>query len=638
MEKNTFIEKARKIHGDTYDYSMLPDEFKVKEKVSIICPVHGVFIQTAHDHLSGCKCRKCKYSKLSKKNSDTKETFIKKAMAVHGNKYDYSKVDYVDNKTKVCIICHEISPLTGKEHGEFWQTPNAHIQKRGCPVCKQEKLSNSGLKNAEQFFKKCEEKFNGKYCYENSVYKNNSTPILIKCPEHGEFWQTPKMHLNGYGCPKCSYKIRTEGRKSNTEEFIRRAKEIHGDKYDYSKVKYVDANTKICIVCHKIGPYGNEHGEFWQLPSHHLYGYGCDKCAKDNLRSTTEDFIKKAQAIHGNKYDYSKVTYRHSKDKITIVCPKHGDFEITPNSHLLGYGCPYCGGGTSQSENEIYSYVCSLVGKENVIKKDRQILGKYELDIYVPSKKIAIEYDGLYWHSEENGKDKFYHLNKTEMCAKQNVKLIHIFEDEYKEHKEIVLNKLKYILSCSDNEKIAARKTTVTDIDKTTAKEFLNKNHIQGFAKSTFYLGCYYNGTLIAVMTFVRKNKKDFELNRFATDNNYTCQGVGGKMFKHFIRNYDPYAIKSFADRRWTPMAEDNIYVKLGFELKSSLRPDYYYVINGKRVHKFNCRKKRLNKKFGLPLTMTENEMTNELGYSKIWNCGLIKYVWTNKNHEKENC
>ena len=184
-------------------------------------------------------------------------------------------------------------------------------------------------------------------------------------------------------------------------------------------------------------------------------------------------------------------------------------------------------------------------------------------------------------------------------------------------------------MSCSDNEKIAARKTTVTDIDKTTAKEFLNKNHIQGFAKSTFYLGCYYNGTLIAVMTFVRKNKKDFELNRFATDNNYTCQGVGGKMFKHFIRNYDPDTIKSFADRRWTPMAEDNIYVKLGFELKSSLRPDYYYVINGKRVHKFNCRKKRLNKKFGLPLTMTENEMTNKLGYSKIWNCGLIKYVWS---------
>ena len=135
-----------------------------------------------------------------------------------------------------------------------------------------------------------------------------------------------------------------------------------------------------------------------------------------------EQIIKEAKEIHGNKYDYSKVTYRHSKDKITIVCPKHGDFDITPNLHLLGYGCPCCGGGTSKSENEIYSYVCSLVGKENVIKKDRQILGKYELDIYVPSKKIAIEYDGLYWHSEENGKDKFYHLNKTEMCAKQNVK------------------------------------------------------------------------------------------------------------------------------------------------------------------------------------------------------------------------
>ena len=186
--------------------------------------------------------------------------------------------------------------------------------------------------------------------------------------------------------------------------------------------------------------------------------------------------------------------------------------------------------------------------------------------------------------------------------------------------------------------KIMGRKCVVKQITYGDSLEFLDLYHIQGGVKASIYLGAYYNEELIAVMTFKKENDKKWELTRFSSNFRYICQGIGGKIFKYFVRNYNPYEVKSFADRRWTPMAEDNIYVKLGFELKSSLRPDYYYVINGKRVHKFNCRKKRLNQKFGLPLTMTENEMTNELGYSKIWNCGLIKYVWTNKNHEKENC
>ena len=132
-------------------------------------------------------------------------------------------------------------------------------------------------------------------------------------------------------------------------------------------------------------------------------------------------------------------------------------------------------------------------------------------------------------------------------------------------------------------------------------------------------------------MTFKKENNKsnNWELNRFASDYNYICQGVGGKLFKYFIRNYDPLMVKSFADRRWTIDVDNNIYVQLGFSFEGASRPDYRYTTGSDvRIHKFNFRKQILHKKYGLPLTMTETEMTKALGYYKIWDCGLIKYIW----------
>jgi hypothetical protein len=177
------------------------------------------------------------------------------------------------------------------------------------------------------------------------------------------------------------------------------------------------------------------------------------------------------------------------------------------------------------------------------------------------------------------------------------------------------------------------RKCKVEVIPKDIAEQFLNDYHIQGYARSTVYLGALYEDKLIAVMTFKQeqKNSSKWELTRFASDYHYICQGIGGKMFNWFVKNYNPLEVKSFADRRWTLDKGNNLYVKLGFELIEELKPDYEYILNAnpiKRIHKFNFRKQKLHKKFNLPLTMTENEMTKELGYSKIWNCGLFKFVW----------
>ena len=189
-----------------------------------------------------------------------------------------------------------------------------------------------------------------------------------------------------------------------------------------------------------------------------------------------------------------------------------------------------------------------------------------------------------------------------------------------------------------DNEiKVGARKCTISQITKTVSDEFLDKYHIQGSVSATIYYGAYYENKLIGVMTFKKENKDGFwELSRYATDYHYICQGLGGKLFKHFINENSPIEVKSFADRRWTLNAENNLYTKLGFSLENTLRPDYRYynerIDRYQRFHKFGFRKQILHKKYGLPLSMTETEMVKELGYDRIWDCGLFKYVWRHDN------
>ena len=285
---------------------------------------------------------------------------------------------------------------------------------------------------------------------------------------------------------------------------------------------------------------------------------------------------------------------------------------------------------SSHQEREIKEYVESL-GYE--CYTDRHILRGKELDIFIPSKNIAIEFNGNMWHSEKFGKDRLYHLNKLNECNKNGIGLIQIFEDEYEEHREIVLSKIKHILGADAvNCKIQGRKCKIQEILKVDAEAFLNQNHIQGFSNSTVYLGAIYEGRIVAVMCFLNENNGNWNLTRFASLNGYICQGVASKMFKHFIRNYDPRYVRSFADRRWTVDSRCNLYTKLGFELDETLKPEYRYynpqVDKYKRFHKFGFRKSILHNKYGLPMHMTETEMATALGYVRIWDCGLFKYVW----------
>ena len=173
-------------------------------------------------------------------------------------------------------------------------------------------------------------KHNNKYTYENAVYKNSRSKVIITCLEHGDFEQRPSHHLRKHGCPYCGDVI-----KHTLEVFIENSKEVHNNKYDYSKVIYVNNTTKVIIGC-------PIHGDFEQAPSNHTtQKQGCLDCA-GNRKHTTTSFSNKANKVHNSKYDYSKTVYKSGKTKVTIICRIHGDFKITPNSHLRGVGCSSC--------------------------------------------------------------------------------------------------------------------------------------------------------------------------------------------------------------------------------------------------------------------------------------------------------
>ena len=266
-----FIEKAKKVHGDKYDYSKV-EYINSYTKVCIICPEHGEFWQSPKCHLIGRGCSLC-----SKNKKLTTETFIEKSRKVHGDKYDYSKTEYVNNHTKVCIIC--------PEHGEFWQRPQSHMDGHGCVKCYAKDCADRFSSTTKEFIEKAREVHGDKYDYSKVNYINSYTKVCIICPKHGEFWQEPKWHLKGGGCKECSLEHKSKTQSKGIDWFITKAREVHGDKYDYSKVNYINKETKVCIICPK-------HGEFWQSPKNHLDGYGCSICGSSHLELQVFKLLK----------------------------------------------------------------------------------------------------------------------------------------------------------------------------------------------------------------------------------------------------------------------------------------------------------------------------------------------------------
>lgn len=276
----------------------------------------------------------------------------------------------------------------------------------------------------------------------------------------------------------------------------------------------------------------------------------------------------------------------------------------------------------SVGEKQLAEFIESL--DVTIERNNRTLISPKELDIYIPSHKLAIEYCGVYWHSEGMGKDRNYHKQKYEACAQQGIRLLTIFDTEWETNRNIVEAKLISIMGLA-TERVYARNCSIIEISHSQKKEFLNKHHIQGTGPGGITYGLEYKGDVVAVMTFV-STQKEVVLNRYATSVNV----VGGfsKLLKHFQRNHKWSRMVSFADRRWS---NGGVYTRTGWTLEHIIPPEYKYIIGNQPQHKFAFRRKALEKKLANfdPL-LSEWENMKAHGYDRIWDCGKLRFVLTN--------
>lgn len=281
------------------------------------------------------------------------------------------------------------------------------------------------------------------------------------------------------------------------------------------------------------------------------------------------------------------------------------------------------------NENEICEVLDSL--EINYIRGDRKVLNGKELDIYLPDYSLAIEFNGLWWHSESN-KDKSYHLDKKNRCEELGINLIHIWEDDWLSKKDIVVSRLKSLLLLN-NQKIWARKCIIKEIESKKSFEFLEVNHLQGGINSSIKYGLYYNDELVSVMTFGKsrislghKNNK-WELYRFCSLLNTSVIGSFSKMLNRFINDYNPNEILTYANRDWS-LIKNNVYLNNKFKYEGTTNINYWYFKNtSKRYHRFSFRKDKLIK-MGYDPNKTEKEIMFENGWNCIWDCGNLKFTW----------
>lgn len=287
----------------------------------------------------------------------------------------------------------------------------------------------------EDFIEKAKAIHGNKYDYSKAEYKNYETKIPIGCSKHGIFYQKVGNHLNGAGCSKCKFELN----RLTLEEFLNKATKIHGSKYDYSKVNYINNATKVCIVC-------PDHGEFYQSPRNHLIGQECGICGKNKISLTNQEYIRRAKEVHGDKYSYSKVDYKHNKIKIIITCLKHGDFEQIPNDHLSGHGCGKC----QKSKGEIA--ISKILNKYNIhFVEEYKIPGtnyKFEYDFYLSELNILIEFHGQqhftyipFFHKTE---EYFLHRQKCDIFKKELAKIAKISLLEFNHKQFDTLSEIEF--------------------------------------------------------------------------------------------------------------------------------------------------------------------------------------------------
>ena len=472
---NAFIRKSKEKFGDKFDYSKV-EYIDSQTPVTLICKEHGEFSVNMYRHLYSkdglcplCNSSMNKYDRdsetelpascVTKRGSGVRlstDYLIKKCQYFYGEKYDYSKVEYKGGSSR-----KEVIEIVCPKHGSFFKCVD-NINKRdcGCPMCSKERRElNNITSNANRFIEKSKEKFGDRFDYSEVKYVNSQTPIILICKGHGvRFNIVPNVHLNSKfgGCKECykdyiestrskniRVKLTEEERKerrieSNKKRFIERSIRKFGDRFDYSRVEYIDSNTPVNIIDKEM------NNEIFSIKPYNFLHSVNGRSNPNKVRVTKEEFIERARKFHGDKYDYSKVVYKGDKVKVCIICPIHGEFWQLPHNHLNvvrgGCGCPKCSNTVSKLEESVINRLKEENIRFEAQYTDSEIFGKMRGDFFIKSYNVMIECQGKQHFEECNSFHSSYggslsgqierDCNFNKCCRDANIKLLYYFSKD----------------------------------------------------------------------------------------------------------------------------------------------------------------------------------------------------------------
>ena len=604
-----FIEKAKLKHGDKWDYSKV-NYVRSKDKITIVCKLHGDFIQTASDHLYGCGCPQCDPTKRL-----TAEDFISKSKSIHVDKWDYSEVVYGKNN-------YDLVKIGCSEHGPFMQRPWQHLRGQGCPKC-----CNNTLMTNEEFIVRCKEKHGDKWDYSITDYGGRRKEVSIICKKHGVFKQKAMLHLDGWGCRKCKTSRLEDYLSNKLNEILepfKRDKRFSDCKNKYPlPFDFYLPLRNILVECdgiqHReaIEHFGGEERLEYQLANDKIKTDWSNQMEIKLVRLTNNTEIDEfVDSLKSEKLVFDKSVIKDLS--IDRIKSQKNECKYLEETNFNWY----------KSAEYLYEFDDFIKSLDVDHSKDF-LIGDISINYVVDNIYILLVQN---FRDCEIWKHKEWLQKLKNNLEEKNINLIAIYPEDWRDKKEIVKSRIKNVLKKNDF-KIGARECKIIIPDNKSVMKFLVENHIQGHVNASVKIALTYGGEIVSLMTFgkLRKNlgqtsKSDsYELLRFCNKAGYTVVGSATKLFNYFVKEFKPKYLLSYADRCWTSI-DKNVYKEIGMDLVSKTPPSYSYLVGDKKWDRYRYRKDKLVE-FGYQVDKwTERSICSSNLVFKIFDAGCLKY------------
>lgn len=466
------------------------------------------------------------------------------------------------------------------------------------------------------------------------IYSSTNEPIAIVCSGCGaEYTARPTniyRNKNNW-CKSCNQKaisqLYADKARNKGLELLKSVAVSQGVVFSG---EYTKETSPMSFYCEKHQHRWTSTAKVFRQSSH-----CCPISARNNsnrgLEKSQEELVAELDAIYGeNRYDFSRLDYTHHRKLVVVTCNKcHYTFNKTPESLRKGYACPRCALSETKPEREVIDYLHSI-GFNDLVLKSRSFIPPLEIDIFIPSVKIGIEINGLYYHSELKIQDKNYHHRKYIACKEAGIRLIQVWEDEWRDRKTTVCNLLANALGVNNNKRVFARKCNITEVLRAEAQTFLETNHIQGFSSGQTYCGLRYQDELVAVAVFgtnksLRADTNTHELIRYASSR--LVVGGMGKLVNWYYHKYNK-PITTYSDN--TKFTGDS-YRKIGFKAVKEVKPEYQTVWDSCSIRKSkSCTAKSKLAKIipNMDWNKTEHEICLENKIYRVYDAGKVKWVY----------